>query len=85
MSTRTTLALDDVALETVRQYAEDRSISMGRAASDLILQGSRQPVPTRIVNGLRVFAPRSGGPKITLELVNRLLDEDDLERARRCL
>jgi hypothetical protein len=85
MSTRTTIALDDLALETVRQYAEDRSISMGRAASDLIMEGARRPFPTRIVNGIRVFSSPSKEPKLTAEKMKQILEEEDLERARKCL
>jgi hypothetical protein len=82
---RTTLTLDDDLLEGVRQYAESQSISMSRAASEILRRGLHSPVPTRMVNGIRVFAPRTKGRPITLELIRELEAQDDLDRFRRAL
>ena len=78
---RTTLTLDDDVLEQVKQFAEGRKISLGRAASELIRRGVNQPVRTKIVNGLHVFDPPPGSPSIDSERVKELLEEEDLEKA----
>lgn len=36
---RTSLNLDDDVLERLRHYAEDRSVTLGKAASELIRKG----------------------------------------------
>jgi hypothetical protein len=74
---RTTLNLDDDAVRIVKQYAEARSIPLGRAASELVRKGSQSPTPTRLVNGFVVFDIPPGGPKITTERVKEL--ESELE------
>lgn len=77
------MALDDDILEEVRQYAEIRSISMGRAASDILRRGLHNPIPTRIVNGIRVFAPGTADRPITPEKIKELDEQDELERYHR--
>ena len=74
---RTTLNLDDDALEMVRQYSEARSVAMGKAASELVRKGFSSPTPTRIVNGIVVFDVPPDSPRITTERVKEL--ESDLE------
>lgn len=72
---RTTLNLDDDVLEKVKEYADSRSVALGRAASDLIRQGLAAPIQTRIVNGLHVLVLPPNSPPVDLELVRRLEDE----------
>ena len=74
---RTTLNLDDDALEIVRQYAEARSVALGRAASELVRKGFATPTPTRLVNGFVVFDIPPDSPKITTGRVKEL--ESELE------
>lgn len=74
---RTTLNLDDDALEMVRQYSEARSVAMGKAASELVRRGYSSPTPTRIVNGIVVFDVPPDSPRITTERVKEL--ESELE------
>jgi hypothetical protein len=73
---RTTLNLDDDALEILRNYSEQRLLSMGKAASELVRRGSRAAVPTRVVDGFVIFDLPPGGPKITTERVKRLLEDE---------
>jgi hypothetical protein len=73
---RTTLNLDDDALDIVRNYSEQRSLSMGEAASELVRRGSNAPVPTRLVDGFVIFDLPPGGPKITSERVKQLLEDE---------
>jgi hypothetical protein len=74
---RTTLNLDDDALDMVRQYSESRSVALGKAASELVRKGYSTPTPTRIVNGLVVFDVPPDSPRITTERVKEL--ESDIE------
>jgi hypothetical protein len=73
---RTTLNLDDDALEMVRRYSELRSVALGKAASELVRKGFSCPTPTRIVNGIVVFDLPPGSPKITSEKVKELLESE---------
>ncbi len=72
---RTTLNLDDDALKIVREYAETRSVPLGKAASELMRRGAANPIPTRMVNGFVIFDIPPGGPKITSERVKELESE----------
>jgi hypothetical protein len=73
---RTTLAMEDDALELLRAYAKKHGISLGHAASDLIRNGSRYQLTTKRVNGLTVFNVPSDFPLVTDDLVSRLRDEE---------
>lgn len=72
---RTTLNLDDDALELLRQYSAARSMALGQAASELVRRGFRSPTPTRIVNGVVVFDVPPDSPRITTERVRELESE----------
>ena len=74
---RTTLSIDDEVLELVKQYAEDRSMTVGDAVTELIRKAFRTPTPTKILNGLRVFDLPPDSPRITNQRVKELeLDEE---------
>jgi len=49
---RTTLSLDEDVIQLVKSYAENRSMAMGKAVSELVRRGLSAPVKTRTVNGL---------------------------------
>jgi hypothetical protein len=73
---RTTLNLDDDTLEILRQYSVTRSVSLGKAASELVRLGANAPVQMEMVNGFcRVVLPK-GGRKITSERVKELLEDE---------
>lgn len=74
---RTTLNLDDSVLDDLKEYAEQRSLALGKAASDLLRKGLASSTPTRLVNGFVVFEVPAESPKITTELVKKI--ESDLE------
>jgi hypothetical protein len=59
----------------VRQYARSRSLSLGRAASQL-------PTPTRMVNGVVVFDVPADSPPITTERVQELDTDQDVAHLR---
>jgi hypothetical protein len=74
---RTTLNLDDDALEMVRRYSETRSVALGKAASELVRKGFSSPTPTRLVNGIVVFDVPPDSPLITTERVKELESETE--------
>ena len=74
---RTTLAIDDDVLAAARHLAEREQRTIGEVISALARQGlargSRAPVLER--NGIPLVQSRSNAQPVTLELVNRLRDE----------
>jgi hypothetical protein len=68
---RTTLNIDPDALSVIRQYAEEREISLGQAASDLIHRGAENLPKFTMKHGWVVFEP----PLATPHLTNEVLDE----------
>ncbi|MBZ5706440.1 MAG: antitoxin [Acidobacteriia bacterium] len=79
---RTTLSLEDDVFQAVKTYAENRSLGMGKAVSDLLRKGLTVRTPTRIVNGLVVFDLPPGSPAVTTEQVKNIeleLDESELK------
>ena len=56
----------------VKTYAENRSLAIGKAVSELVRRGLSAPVKTRVVNGLVVFDVPEDSEPVTSELVKRL-------------
>ena len=73
---RTTINLDDDVAPTVKSYAESRSISVGKAVSELVRKGIHASLPTRVVNGIHVIDLPSDSPRVTARDV-RVLQEDE--------
>lgn len=69
---RTTLNIDDDVLTLAKQYAESRSVALGKAVSDLVRRGIHARVATRIVNGLHVVDLPSSSPKVTAKQIREL-------------
>ena len=74
---RTTLNLDDDVAHRVKEYAESRSLALGKAVSELVRRGISTPRPTRVVNGLSVFDLPPNSPPITTKRVRELEAEDE--------
>ena len=74
---RTTLSIDDDVFQVVKTYAENRSLAIGKAVSELVRRGLSAPVKTRVVNGLVVFDVPEGSEPVTSELVKQL-EADEL-------
>ena len=72
---RTTVNLDDDVHKLACAVAELRSISLGKAISDLARKGARAEMPTRKVRGLVVFDLPPDSPVVTMETVKRLESE----------
>ena len=74
---RTTLAIDDDVLAAARHLAQRERKSLGEVISALarsgLDKGTRGARPVR--NGVPLLPSRKGGTPVTLELVNRLRDE----------
>jgi hypothetical protein len=74
---RTTLNFDDGVLELLKNYASDRSIPLGAAASELVRRGLEAPVQMRVVNGFyAVELAHEGTPPISISRVKELLEDE---------
>lgn len=73
---RTTLNIEDGVLEKVKAYANDRSLGLGKAVSQLVRRGLAAQSATRTVNGLQVFDLPQDSPTVTGEVVGRLEDQE---------
>lgn len=74
---RTTLDIDDELLLIVKQIAQQRHTTAGSVVSNF-LRESLQPksFETEYRDGVPMLPRRPGGPVVTTELVNRLLNEE---------
>ncbi len=85
---RTTLDIDDDVLQAAKDVARAKKKTAGEVISDFARKGMISPCsqgdtdgPSLVLkNGFYVLAKR-GGPPVTKELVDRLLDEADMEDA----
>ncbi|HET8889075.1 MAG TPA: antitoxin [Candidatus Angelobacter sp.] len=73
---RTTINLDDDVASIVRQYAESRSLALGKAVSELVRRGINTSRPTRTVNGLLVVDLPPDSPRVTTGKVRELEAEE---------
>lgn len=69
---RTTINLDDDVLAAAKQYAENRSVALGKAVSELVRRGISANRPTRLKNGLLVVDLPPDSPIVTSEKVREL-------------
>jgi len=72
---RTTLEIEDGALEVARAYAARHRISLGKAVSELLRQSVDRTLVTDVRNGLHVVRFNRRSPKVTTALVNKLRGE----------
>lgn len=82
---RTTLNIDDEALGLIRKYAEERSITLSQAASDLVHRGARAIPKFKMKNGWVQLELPPGAPPLTNEMLDKWEEEDELERYRRAI
>ncbi len=73
---RTTLDIDDDILLAAKALARDRQTSAGKVISELARKGLTRPVSFKARNGIPQLPVRPDGGIVTLDLVNRLRDED---------
>jgi hypothetical protein len=74
-SVRTTINIDDDVFKLVSRYAESRSLTLGRAVSELVRRGFDAKRPLRQVHGIHVFELPPESPKITSKQIKELEDE----------
>lgn len=72
---RTTLTLEEDAIELARRLARRRGLTLGQAVSELVRRGARQPVVTADRQGLTVVQLPKGSPRVTADLVDKLVEE----------
>jgi hypothetical protein len=75
---RTTLAIDDDVLEAARSLARGRQSTVGEVISELARVALATPSRELTMrNGIPLLPGRKGAPLVTMELVNRLRDDED--------
>jgi hypothetical protein len=75
---RTTLNIDDDVFGEVKQYAESRSVALGRAVSELIRRGLKYPLQTQLIDGIHVVVLPKNSPLVDTGQVKQLI-EDELQ------
>ena len=73
---RTTLDIDDDVLLAAKRLSTQRRVSAGKVLSELARQALIPKEAPKTKNGVRLFPIQPGARPVTLELVNRLRDED---------
>jgi hypothetical protein len=82
---RTTLNIEDDAFLMIKKYAEERDISLGQAASDLVHRGAESLPSFETRNGWALLEPVPGAPPMTLEILDQWENEDYEEEYRRAI
>ena len=82
-SMRTTINIEDDAIVMIKSYAEEREISLGQAASDLIHRGAESLPRFETKGGWVVFDVPAGTPALTSDAVAAAEEADYLEEHRR--
>ena len=76
---RTTVNIPEDALEIVRQHARDNELTLGEAIGELVRLGVEEEddAPSDFWKGVKFLPKRPGEPKLTSELVYKLLEETE--------
>jgi hypothetical protein len=82
---RTTLNIEDEAVAQLKKYAEERDISLGQAASDLIHRGIESLPKFKTKGGWVVFDLPPGSAPLTNELLDKWEAEDYEEEYQRAM
>ena len=72
---RTTLHLEDDAMQVAKAHAERHRLTLGQAVSELVRRAAERPLVTEERNGLRVLRLNRRSPKVTAARVDRLREE----------
>jgi hypothetical protein len=73
---RTTLDIDADILGVAKELAHQRKTSAGKVISDLVRDALKPKSALKMRNGFPVLEPLPGAPPTTLEMVNRLRDDE---------
>ena len=74
---RTTIEIDDDILSVARELAKQQNKTMGQVVSALARQALTTGVHSGVRNGVPLFSPLETPRPVTMELVNRLRDEEE--------
>lgn len=72
---RTTFTLDDDAAALAQNYAQARSLRLGKAVSELIRRANAPPVGLKKKGDLWVIAARADAPKVGSAKVKQLIED----------
>ena len=72
---RTTISIDDDAFLLAKQYAETRSLGLGKAVSELVRKGASHRWGLREEDGIYVVNLPSDSPMVTTKHILDLEDE----------
>jgi hypothetical protein len=73
---RTTVNIPSDALELARDHAMEHDLTLGEAIGELVRKGAEQDhEPSDFWKGVKFLPKRPGEPKVTSELVYKLLEE----------
>jgi hypothetical protein len=73
---RTTLELDDDLVNEAKQLAREQRVSLGHVISDLVRRALPASTHPKFRNGVEVFESKPASPRVDMDLVNRLRDEE---------
>ena len=73
---RTTLDIDPDILGLAKELAQQRNTSAGKVISDIVREALKPKKAPKYRNGIELIEPCPGAPPMTLEMVNRLRDEE---------
>lgn len=73
---RTTLDIDDDVLQAAKELAQARKKTTGQVLSELARKALEPSGKIRVRNGVPLLPHRPGAPVMTVEDVERLLDEE---------
>lgn len=73
---RTTLDIDDDVLAVARELAAQRNQSIGAVISDTFRKNRSSRAVGKVRNGIHVIERPRKGSNVTLEMVNKLRDEE---------
>ncbi len=76
LAMRTTVDIDDDVLIVIKEMAQERGVSAGKLVSELARTALTKSEPYDYEDGIPLLPLRPGGEMVTLELVNRLRDEE---------
>ena len=80
---RTTLNIEDEALSVIKRYAEQREVSLGQAASDLVHRGAESLPRFKTKNGWVVFELPTSAPRLSNEVIDKWEKDEQKEEHRR--
>jgi hypothetical protein len=73
---RTTLDIDADVLGAAKQLAKERRTSAGKVLSELAREALGPKKKPKYRNGFQLLERRPGMPAMTMDLVNRMLNEE---------